>query len=136
MKKYRIIIAGGRNFDDTYLFESTVSKYIADLFSRHQRENPNNMDFTIEVVSGGASGADSMGEKYASFLGYPVKQFLPNWNLYGRAAGPIRNKQMAEYANEDGNGILIAFWDGKSKGTKSMIELAKIYGLVIHICKY
>ena len=53
--------------------------------------------------------------------------------MYGKKAGYIRNKQMAEYAHTHGNGVLFAFWDGKSKGTKLMIELANKYELETHI---
>lgn len=134
MINYRIIIAGGRDFNDTYLFEKSVNQCISQIFKANHEES--NKNFTIEIVSGGAKGADSMGEKYAGFLGYPVKRFLPNWEAEGRSAGPERNKRMAIYASEEGNGILIAFWDGKSRGTKSMIDFAKRYGLDVHVYRY
>ena len=134
MTEYRIIIAGGRDFNNTYLFEKTINQCLSQIFDYHNKSNDRN--FTVEIVSGGAKGADSMGERYAAFLGYPVRKFLPNWNLYGKAAGPFRNEQMAKYANKEGNGILIAFWDGKSSGTKSMINLAKKHGLDVHIQIY
>jgi hypothetical protein len=77
-----------------------------------------------EVVSGKAKGADAFGEWWASEHGIPVKEFPANWALYGRSAGPIRNRQMAEYAD-----ALIAFPGGR--GTSHMIQTAKELGLTI-----
>jgi len=82
-----------------------------------------------EIVSGGATGADKFGELYAKCNHLPVKVFLPDWTKHGRAAGPIRNKQMVDYAD-----ALIAVWDGKSKGTLSTIKYAQEKG--IQICVY
>lgn len=68
-----------------------------------------------EVVSGGCRGVDAAGELYASYVDLPVKQFPADWKTHGRAAGPIRNKQMAEYAD-----ALLLIWDGKSRGSQNM----------------
>jgi hypothetical protein len=114
----KVIIAGGRNFNDYNLLSKNVYE-----FTLYQPD--------IEIVSGCANGADKLGEKYANFYGIPIKRFPADWNRYGRQAGYLRNKQMAEYAD-----MLIAFWDGKSKGTKHMIDLAKINNLKIHIVYY
>lgn len=76
-----------------------------------------------EVVSGGAKGVDKLGEKWAISYGVPIKTFYltnEDWLLFGNRAGIIRNQQMAEYAD-----VLIAIWDGKSKGTANMIEEMK-----------
>jgi len=81
-----------------------------------------------EVVSGGASGVDALGERYAKENGIPLRIFPADWDKHGNAAGPIRNKQMADYAD-----ALIALWDGQSKGTASMVSLAKLRGLKIYI---
>lgn len=81
-----------------------------------------------EVVSGAARGADSLGELFAKENNIPVKQFPADWNAHGRAAGPIRNRQMAEYAD-----VLIAFWDGKSPGTKNMIETMLKKGKIVKV---
>lgn len=78
------------------------------------------------VISGGARGVDRMGEEWAEKNGINVERFIPDWEKHGRAAGPIRNRQMAENAD-----ALIAFWDQKSKGTKNMIEEAQVRGLKI-----
>lgn len=84
-----------------------------------------------EVVSGCARGADENGEMYASLFGIPVRKFPAYWNKYGRSAGPIRNKKMAEYAD-----ALIAVWDGESRGTENMINEASKLGLRVYVHTY
>jgi hypothetical protein len=79
-----------------------------------------------EVVSGGARGADKLGEQWAAENGVPLKIFPAQWSIYGKGAGYIRNREMAQYAD-----ALIAFWDGKSKGTANMINEAKKQGLTV-----
>lgn len=81
-----------------------------------------------EVVSGGARGADALGEKWADLIGVPVRRFPADWDTYGRSAGMIRNREMAEYGE-----ALIALWDGKSKGTAHMIRLARKVGLQVFV---
>ena len=81
-----------------------------------------------EIVSGGARGVDTMGENLAKVLNLPIKRFDASWDKYGRSAGMIRNKEMADYA--DG---LIAIWDGKSPGTKGMIKLMNKQVKPVHL---
>ena len=106
----KIIIAGGRRFSDYKELSMVCNEVIGEW-------NPNNSD--PEIVSGTANGADRLGEKYANEKKYSIEQFPADWETNGRAAGYIRNLEMAKYS--DG---LIAFWDGKSKGTRNMINLA------------
>ena len=89
--------------------------------------------FTItEVVSGTAKGVDSLGEDYAESRGLPVKKFPADRDHLGKGAGYRRNEQMAEYADQ-----LIAIWDGKSLGTKHMIDIAGDKHLLIFThCPY
>lgn len=110
----KVIIAGGRDFND-YEFLKQVCSKLSEL------------DSEIEIVSGGAKGADALGERFANEMGYALKVFPADWSE-GRKAGPIRNSQMANYAD-----ALIAFWDGKSKGTKNMIDLATKRGLGVKV---
>ena len=100
----KVIIAGSRNFAD---YPSMKKKM--DNFCKENKIS--------EIVSGAAKGADAMGEKYAEENGIPVKLFPADWDTHKRAAGPIRNAQMADYAD-----CLIAIWDGSSRGTKNMID--------------
>jgi len=85
----------------------------------------------IEIVSGTARGADSLGAKYAKERGYTVKEFAPQWDKFGKSAGYKRNAEMADYAD-----ALIAFWDGESKGTNHMINLAKEKNIKIKVVNY
>lgn len=81
-----------------------------------------------EVVSGGATGVDRLGERWAKSRDIPIALFPADWSTHGKAAGPIRNKQMAEYAD-----ALIAIRRGFTPGTANMIETARWYGLLVHI---
>ena len=102
----KVIIAGDRTYTDYSEFLSIMRSYLPTM--------------TItEIVSGGAKGADKMGEQYASEYEVPLKVFPANWEQYGKAAGPIRNKQMADYAD-----ALIAFIKPGSKGTLDMVTQA------------
>jgi len=116
----RVIIAGGRDFDDFGFL-----KFNCDLYLEDSEDNQ------IEIVSGKCSGADKLGERYAALKGFKVKEFPANWHVHGKKAGPLRNKEMAEYAD-----MLIAFWDGKSKGTGGMIKLAEERNLIVHVIYY
>lgn len=116
---FKVIIAGTRTFDD---YEAL--KAYADYKLGQIKED-------IEIVSGGATGADALGERYAKEKGYIIKLFPADWNRYGKKAGPLRNKQMADYAD-----ALIVFWDGSSRGAKNMLEIAREQGLKIGIYKY
>jgi len=84
-----------------------------------------------EIVSGGAKGADTLAEQFAKENNLPVKIFKPDWAKYGRGAGPVRNKQIVEYADK-----VIAFWDGESKGTKSSIDLAEKSGKLLTVKRF
>ena len=84
-----------------------------------------------EVVIGCAQGADSHGETVARSMGIPVARFPADWKQYGKSAGIRRNAQMAEYAD-----ALIAVWDGQSRGTKNMIELASAKGLLVFVYRF
>lgn len=74
------------------------------------------LDIT-EVVCGMAIGVDRMGEQWARRYNIPIKEMPADWNTYGKGAGPIRNRAMAEYAD-----AAIILWDGKSEGTRNMIN--------------
>lgn len=123
-----IIIAGSRDFDDYRLLKKTVSDYI----EKNQVDNTQQ----IRVVSGGAKGADRLGECYALDNGYSVIRFQALWGVYGKSAGHRRNNEMAKFVSESGSGTLIAFWDGESRGTKNMIDTARRYGLHVIVVEY
>lgn len=123
-KQARIIVAGGRDFTDYALLSQTLDAVLEKYtFSE------------VQIVSGCCCGADALGERYAKEHGIPVKRFPAEWLAYGKAAGPIRNRKMAEYAAEC-DGMLVAFWNGKSRGTASMIRLAEKNGMQIKTITY
>jgi len=120
----KVIIAGGREFNDYELLSKKCDKVLKINNNLSSQKN-------IEIVSGTARGTDRLGERYAVERGYPIKRFPANWDKYGKSAGYRRNEEMAKYAD-----VLIAFWDGESRGTKHMIDLAKKYNLKVGIVHY
>tara|TARA_R110000868_G_scaffold131954_1_gene342329 strand:+ start:93 stop:446 length:354 start_codon:yes stop_codon:yes gene_type:complete len=115
----KVIIAGTRTFKDYELVKKTCDH----MFSK---QTP-----YIEIVNGGANGADRLGGRYAMEMGYKNTLFQANWDEFGKSAGYIRNKEMAEYAD-----AAIIFWDGTSKGAKHMIDLAVEANLKLKIVTY
>jgi len=114
----KVIVAGSRGITNYSIVKGCIQDSITD-------------DFVItEIVSGHARGVDRLAEAYAHFYGLPVRVFSADWNLYGKSAGYIRNTEMAKYAN-----ALIAIWDGKSRGTRHIINEAKRLGLKVKIYK-
>lgn len=132
----RIIIAGGRDFNDYLLLEKECNRICKQLSDEGYFSKVIGISqHSIEVISGTANGADKLGERFAKEYGFKIKRFPANWNLYGKSAGYKRNEQMALYAKED-NGVLIAYWNRVSKGTKHMIDLAKKHGLRVFVVNY
>lgn len=116
MASQRTIIAGTRDIYDFALLCEAVRA----------------SGFTVgEVVSGGASGVDRLGERYARLHGLPLRRFLADWSRFGRSAGPRRNQQMVDYAGRAGQ--LIAVWDGRSRGTRHTIQMAERAGLAVFV---
>ena len=115
---FKVIIAGGRDFDDYELLRDKCRK----LLTNKER---------IVIVSGTANGADKFGEVFAINHLYDVERYPADWDLHGKSAGYIRNSQMADVAD-----ALVAFWDSKSRGTKHMIDLARKKGLLVRIVRY
>ena len=105
-QQYKIIIAGGRDFNDYTLLTKVCNEAIPRMAG----------DNTPVIISGGAAGADSLGEQYAQENGIAIERHPADWTKHGKAAGPIRNAEMAACAD-----FLIAFWDGKSRGTQNMM---------------
>lgn len=116
----RIVIAGSRGFEDYALMEKTLDRIL------DKQIEP------VELVSGHAKGADLLAERFAKENDLPIHIIKPDWKTYGRAAGPIRNRQMLDYAMEELS-LVVAFWDGKSKGTKNTINTAKSLGIPVEI---
>lgn len=121
MDVFKIVIAGGRDFANYPLLKSKVDALLSAKSKTHK----------IVIVSGKARGADSLGEQYAAENGYEISAHPADWDKYGKSAGYRRNAEMAQEAD-----ALIAFWDGKSRGTKHMIDLAEKHGCLVRVIKY
>jgi hypothetical protein len=122
----RIIIAGSRDFNDYALLEKALREYITS-----RKINPDE----IEIVSGHARGADSLGELFAKNNKLQLAKFPAQWDKYGKSAGYIRNREMADYALQE-TGVLFAFWDGQSRGTNHMINFSREKGLEVHVVQF
>lgn len=109
----RTIIAGGRTITDM----AVLDKALASCPWRPST-----------VISGAARGVDKLGELWAAANGVPCEKYPADWAAHGLAAGPIRNRLMANTAE-----ALIALWDGESRGTKNMIAEAKARNLAVHV---
>jgi hypothetical protein len=128
----RVIIAGGRDFDDYALLKEKCSGVLKELLPAFDRDEKD-----IEIVSGGARGADRLGEAFAWENSLKLRVFRADWEKLGKIAGFVRNEEMAVYASQDDDlGVLAAFWDGKSEGTGNMIDLAFRYGLKVYVFSY
>ena len=114
----RIVVAGCRDYTDYEQAKPYIDHCISNIKNKYE----------LIFVSGGATGADALGERYAKENAYELEIYPAQWQKYGPKAGPIRNKQMAEIAD-----YVICFWDGKSRGTKSMISEAKTFNKPIKI---
>jgi hypothetical protein len=122
MNSPRVIVAGGRAFNDYALMRRELDAFFSEMGARPI------------IVSGGAKGADMLGERYAKEHGLfviqvPVPYHL--WDSLGRGAGYTRNNIMADIATH-----LAAFWDGQSRGTKHMIDIARARGLKARVVRY
>ena len=131
IRELRIIVAGSREFNDYDLLRNTLMDYLDFMDDKDVVDNP----IQVKFISGTAKGADTLGEQFAYTYEYDVIRFPADWNTYGKSAGYRRNAEMAKYASE-AYGVLFAFWDGKSRGTKHMIDLAKRYGLEVHVVNF
>ena len=118
----RVIIAGSRNLNPT---NDQLTKIL--------------LAFNIKpttILCGDARGVDFSGACWARENNVPVEHYPADWGYFGKRAGYIRNEQMAQYASalpDTVQSLLIAYWDGKSAGTKSMIDLARRHNIPIHI---
>lgn len=117
MSQYFLGVVGGRDFNDYKLMETTLDGFIQS-----------SVDYVI--VSGGAKGADQLAEKYAEKKGYDMIIYTPKWSQ-GKMAGPLRNQKIVDKSDE-----IVAFWDGKTPGTKSTIQIARKCEKPVHIIKY
>lgn len=120
-ENFKVIVAGSRGFNDYRLLRENCNSALREKKKTHN----------IIIVSGHAKGADFSVEKYAKDEGFDLEIFPADWKKFGKAASFRRNEQMAEFAD-----ALIAFWDGKSHGTKHMIDIATEKGIKVKVIEY
>lgn len=116
-RQKKVIVAGSRSFDNYDLMKMKLDYYFSN--------------FTPTIICGEARGADTLGKKYAIENKINILSFPADWNKDGKKAGYLRNERMAKEAD-----YLIAFWDGKSKGTQHMIETMRKMGKPVRIVKF
>ena len=122
----KLLIAGTRTFTDYELLKFHLRSFSPTEIVTGCSEDD------IDLFNRGVKvSADLLGYRYAVEHSIPVKLYPPDWNSHGLSAGPIRNKQMAEYCD-----FGICFWDGKSRGTKNMISNMKKLGKEIRVVEY
>lgn len=116
----KIAIVGSKIFDDYNIFQNYINK----IFKNIDRKD-------IEIISGGAKGADSLAERFAKENNIKIKIIYPEWNKYGKQAGYLRNIQIIKESD-----MAIIFWDGKSKGTKHDIDLCEKYKKLYFVYRF
>lgn len=117
------LVVGSRSFQDYRLLSEKL-----DYLLKEQPE--------VVIVSGGANGADSLAERYAKEKNIPCIVFPAKWEELGNSAGYIRNAQMHEFISKVSNRGCVAFWDGKSKGTKHNFALAYKYNNPLRVVRF
>ncbi len=123
-QKFHCLVVGSRTFADYELLKTKL-----DYFLQNHRTD------TV-IVSGGANGADSLAKRYAEEREYDYQEFPADWNKYGKKAGYLRNKEMHEHIAKFNKRAVIAFWDGKSKGTAHNFDLAKQYNNQLVVIRF
>ena len=107
---FKVVIGGSREYENYTELRAFVDACLAKVAQEQE----------ICIVSGGCRGTDLLGERYAAERGYAVERHPADWDRYGRSAGPRRNREMVDAAD-----AVIAFWDGESRGTRSLVEYAQ-----------
>lgn len=123
INSYKVIVAGGRDFADYAYLKEKLDEVLGSLGDLDSH--------LIEIISGMAKGGDTLGIRYAEEHKLTMVLYPANWKKYPRMAGILRNMNMLVTATH-----LVAFWDGKSHGTKHMIEIAKAKGIPVWIFDY
>ena len=123
INSYKVIVADGRDFADYAYLKEKLDEVFGSLWDINSHP--------IEIISGMAKGADTLGIRYAEEHKLTMVLSPANWKKYHRMAGILRNRNMLVTATH-----LVAFWDGKSHGTKHMIEIAKAKGIPVWIFDY
>ncbi|HEY0751367.1 MAG TPA: DUF2493 domain-containing protein [Chitinophagaceae bacterium] len=116
---FKVVVAGSRSFKDYTLLKESLDELLA-------QKGPN-----IAIISGTAYGADTLGEHYAEERNFILIRVPADWEQYGKRAGYLRNQHMAQLAD-----AVVVFWDGESKGSKHMIDIATEMELPLRVIHY
>ena len=114
----RILRAGCRDFNNYKIATRYSNRCLSEIKKQYD----------LIIVSGGAKGADMLGERFANEKKLKIERYLPDWQKYGKAAGPKRNKEMAAVSD-----YIIYFWDKKSRGTASTIRYGRLLDKPIRV---
>lgn len=109
-RSFCLVIAGTRTYNNFIIFNQKLLEFLSTTKVH-------------KIISGGARGTDTLAEIFANDNDIPFEKFLPDWERHGKFAGILRNRQMADTGD-----FLLAFWNGKSRGTENMIEEMRIRG--------
>lgn len=112
-----VAVVGCRDFHNYGLLKAELDRILSD-------------QKVTEIVSGGARGADTLAKRYARERNIPLYVFSPKWHLYGKGAGLERNTDIVRRSN-----LVVAFWDGKSKGTGDTVRKARSAGKTFEIVR-
>jgi hypothetical protein len=125
----RLLITGDRNWRDAVRVYNALDSFLVELYG--WQSLPDNPSHETTLISGDARGADTYADVCGQLLGFTIERYPANWDEYGRAAGPIRNKQMLD----SGVDHCIAFHDdlGASRGTRDMVEKCEDAGISVTI---
>lgn len=117
----KVIVAGSRDFNDEVMLSVVISEMVRN----------NLIDDNATLVCGMARGADRLAETFWKAAGLPIIEMPADWDNLGKGAGFIRNGEMGKIAD-----VLVAFWDGKSRGTAHMIETMRKLNKPVHVIKF
>lgn len=120
-KPIKLIIAGGRDFNDETLMRERLDELV----------NQGIIGPTVELICGMAKGADNLGRKIFEANNLPIHKFVPDWDGLGKRAGFVRNAEMGDFAD-----MALIFWDGQSKGTKHMLDYMEKLGKPVYLVRY
>lgn len=114
MRPYRILVTGSREWKNAEVIRQVLCRYVG-------------VGWDVTVVNGGARGADALANEIAEQLGMKTEVYIADWGVYGKAAGPRRNKHMVSL----GADICIAFPLGESRGTRYCMKIAEAAGIPV-----
>ena len=119
---FACLVVGSRSFNDYKLMKEKLDKLLVNQSS-------------VLIVSGGARGADALAEQYAKERRYPCEVFPADWST-GKGAGFVRNEKMHKFISTFESRGVVAFWDGKSRGTAHNFRLAEKYNNPLRVIRF